>query len=117
MTTLKRKFSGIFVKSFRFKVYLNFLTISIITVILMNIVLFQYFDYYMKKQIQVISHTKLENVSTIYNNKIEQYGKITQMIANMPKCISYIYSSKEDTLDAIDISNNLRPILSTDCCG
>lgn len=115
MIPSKLKFSKRFGKSFRFKVYLNFLAVSAITIIIMNFVSFQYFDYYMKNQIKAMSRTKLENISTVYNNKLDQHRRFTEMIYNMPKCISYFYSSgNASALDAIDISNTLRPILNTD---
>lgn len=101
-------------RSFKFKIYMNFLAISVITVIVMNVVVFQYFTFYMKKQINEMSRTKLENISTVYNHKLEQYRHIAELIYKTPKFITYIYDSADASpLGAIEISNSLRPILKS----
>ncbi|MDF2989342.1 MAG: hypothetical protein K0R50_4852, partial [Eubacterium sp.] len=107
----KRKFST---KSFKFKIFINFLTTTFLIIIIMNVIIFQYFDIHMKKQINTMSRTKLENISTVYYSKMEQYHRIAELIFKTPKYSSYFYSfEKKNILEEIDMSNNLKPILST----
>ncbi len=107
----KRKFST---KSFKFKIFINFLTTAFLIIIIMNVIIFQYFDIYMKNQINTMSRTKLENISTVYYSKMEQYHRIAELIFKTPKYSTSFYSSeKKSILEEIDMSNNLRPILST----
>ncbi|MEK3772259.1 AraC family transcriptional regulator [Paenibacillus sp. FSL R5-0887] len=107
------KYANRWRKSFKSKVYMNFLSISIITVIIINVAAFQYFNVYMKNQINDMLRNKLENISTVYNSKLDQYRRLTELINKMPKSISYIYDYENTSvLDAIEISNNLHPILN-----